>query len=86
MKKVILGLLITFSITLTSCEKESLYQDEIDSCTCGTIANDGITNGCYWLEIRNDCSGNKKKFCFDQDVWMNNYPGDRFCVQGVDAW
>ncbi len=61
------------------------------NCNCGTIANDGIdTNpdgsSCYWLEIRSECSGNKKKFCFDQDVWMNNYVGSNFCVTNQPGW
>jgi len=55
-------------------------------CNCGVIANDGITDNCYWLEIRNNCSGNKKQFCFDQDVWMSNYTGGNFCVLGVQPW
>jgi hypothetical protein len=55
-------------------------------CSCGTISNDGIDNGCYWLEIRNVCSGNKKTFCFDQDIWMSNYVGDYFCVTNQPSW
>lgn len=66
---------------LASCKKE-----EQKPCNCGTIANDGIDNGCYWLEIRNDCSGNLKKFCFDQDVWQSNYVGDPFCVTNEPSW
>ena len=62
-----------------SCKKD-------EPCNCGTIANDGIDGTCYWLEIRNDCSGNKKKFCFDQDVWMNNQVGDNFCVTNQGEW
>ena len=61
------------------CNKDesiTLTQD----CTCGVIANDGITGNCYWLEIRNDCTNNKKKFCFDQDIWFSSFVGDRFCV------
>ena len=59
-------------LVLIGCEKQD--------CSCGVIANDGIDNGCYWLEIRNDCSQNKKKFCFDNDVWNDAYVGDNFCV------
>ena len=67
---------------LTSCSKED--DDAINkNCNCGTIANDGIdTNpdgtSCYWLEIRSECSGNKKKFCFfrfDQRVCNNFLAG-----------
>lgn len=51
-------------------------------CNCGVIANDGIDNNptCYWLEVRNECSGNKKKFCFDQDIWLNSAVGTRICI------
>lgn len=55
-------------------------------CNCGTIANDGIDPGCFWLQIRNECSGNKKKFCFDEDIWMNAHPGERFCVTNSSGW
>lgn len=78
MKKVFNILFL--SIALMSCNKET------EQCNCGTIANDGIDNSCYWLEIRNDCSGNKKKFCFDQDVWMNAYVGSNFCVTNESEW
>ena len=69
--------------TLTSCKKEDIT---CNPTTCGVIANDGITDGCYWLEIKNDCSGNKKKFCFDENVWMSAYVGTNFCVTGVQPW
>jgi hypothetical protein len=78
MKKLIM--ITVLAIGLTSCEKET------QQCNCGTIANDGITGNCYWLEIRNDCSGNKKTFCFDQDVWMNAYVGSHFCVTNQTEW
>ena len=81
MKKIFFGALALVSIGLSGCEKEC-------SSTCGTIANDGIdsSTNCYWLEIRNECSGNKKKFCFDQDIWMESYVGEHFCVSGVTPW
>lgn len=57
-------------------------------CSCGIITNDGIDSmtNCYWLEIKNDCSGNYKRFCFSYDVWFNNYVGDHFCVTNVSSW
>ena len=82
MKKLIIAIAL-FSATLTSCKKEDIT---CEPTSCGAIVNDGITNGCYWLEIENDCSGNKKKFCFDQDIWTNNFVGDRFCVTNVTSW
>ena len=80
MKKSILAFALLISIV--ACKK-----DENKPCNCGTIANDGIDlNGCHWLEIRNSCSGNKKKFCFDEDVWMKAYVGESFCVTNEPQW
>jgi hypothetical protein len=86
MKKVLFTVLSVLFIFLSSCKKEE--PESTEQCNCGVIANDGIDSAtnCYWLEIRNECSGNKKKFCFDQDVWTNNYVGDRFCVSNVTSW
>lgn len=58
------------------------------NCSCGYITSDGIDSqtNCYWLEIENDCSGNRKKFCFDYNIWFNNYVGDHFCVTNVSSW
>lgn len=80
MKKLIM--IVILSIGLVSCNKEETQQQ----CNCGVITNDGINGSCYWLEIRNDCSGNKKTFCFDQSVWMNAYVGDNFCVTNQTQW
>lgn len=69
------------TIILSSCSKD-------ETCNCGTISDDGIdiATNCYWLEIRNTCSGNKKKFCFDRDVWMNNQVGSDMCVNNEPNW
>ncbi|MDG1950070.1 MAG: hypothetical protein P8J32_04640 [bacterium] len=77
MKKILLLLLLC--VGMVGCQKEK-------DCNCGIIANDGITDGCYWLEVRSDCSGNIKRFCFDEDVWFNNYVGDPFCVTNQPGW
>lgn len=79
MKKLMM--IIMLAIGLVSCNKE-----EDKQCNCGTIANDGITGTCYWLEITNDCTGNKKTFCFDQNVWMDAYVGSNFCVSNQGQW
>ena len=76
-------LLIILSILALGCSDEVPSKS---SCNCGTIANDGIDGDCYWLEIRNDCSGNKKKFCFDQDIWMSSYVDTNFCVTNSGSW
>tara|TARA_R110000868_G_scaffold69854_5_gene205850 strand:- start:8 stop:247 length:240 start_codon:yes stop_codon:yes gene_type:complete len=79
MKKVLV--IMALAIGLVSCEKE-----EDKPCNCGTILNDGINGSCYWLEIKNDCSGNRKTFCFDQSVWTSAYVGSNFCVTNQTQW
>ena len=86
MKKFLL-ILIGLCI-LSSCQKDEI---PCTSSNCGTIANDGIDinadgSFCYWLEIRSECTGEKKKFCFDEDVWMSNFVGDYFCVTNEPGW
>jgi hypothetical protein len=79
MKNYLLSFVCLSIIGLTGCEKEC-------TSTCGTIANDGIEGNCYWLEIRNSCSGNKQVFCVDQDIWWDSYVGEQFCVTNVSPW
>lgn len=76
MKKVLL--VFTIIASLLSCKKEE--------CNCGTITRDGIDGDCYWLEIENNCSGNKKTFCFDYNTWFEGNPGENFCVNNVTSW
>ena len=78
LKRILIPLFISF-YAFVSCEKKD--------CNCGIINNDGIDNNdCYWLEITSDCSENKKTFCFDENVWMDAYVGDHFCVTGQPGW
>jgi hypothetical protein len=79
MKKTLCIAGLASVLTLMGCEKEC-------TSTCGTIANDGIDGGCYWLEIRNSCSGNKKVFCVDEDIWWDSYVGDQFCITNTTPW
>lgn len=82
MKKIII--IAVLALGLMGCEKEEVG---LAPCSCGTVANDGIdTNGCHWLELRNHCSGNKKKFCVDADKWMTAYVGTDFCLTNVNGW
>ena len=74
----LLVIALTSTLLFSSCTKE-------EDCTCGEILNDGIDNGCYWLEIRNDCTGNRKQFCFDQSGWTDAFVGTDFCVTG-ETW
>lgn len=81
MKKSIL--ILAVALLFLGCNKEEICEPT----NCGIIVNDGIdANNCYWLEIQNNCSQNNKKFCFDENVWLNNYVGDSFCVTNEAAW
>ena len=81
MKKFIL--LFCLSFFILGCEKE-----EEDNCpsNCGTITDDEILTDCYSLSIQNECSNNIETYCFDYDVWMDNYVGGNLCVYNVDSW
>ena len=71
-------------IALTySCEKQEIGGVY---CNCGVITNDGIDGDCYWLDIRNDCSNNIKRFCFSPSDWMTAYVGTDFCVTNESGW
>lgn len=87
MKKTLL-LLTIFTTMLFSCKKEEESSLNQPLCNCGIITNDGIDtqSNCYWLEIQNNCSGNKAQFCFEYSVWMNNYVGNKMCVSNVSNW
>ena len=80
MKRVFLALALLVSIGIASCEKGEVAQQTQQDCHCGEITNDGIDNGCYWLQIRNDCSDNYKTFCFAYSDWLTGYVGTDFCV------
>jgi len=75
-------------IVLASCKKE---QEEDEQCNCGIITDDGTSTNfdgttCYWLEVRNNCTNNKKTWCFDYDVWFDGNLGEEFCVTNVTSW
>jgi hypothetical protein len=77
--------IIILLFVLAGCKDDS-PPNPSGKCNCGTIANDGISGSCFWLEIRNECSGNKKKFCIDQDVWITAHPGNDFCITNSNGW
>jgi len=62
-------------LAMAGCSKDELPSD----CMCGRITNDGINN-CYWIEIRNDCSGSVESFCLDRGDWMTAYVGSDICI------
>jgi hypothetical protein len=88
MKFIYFFLFISFLYGCKKEESESGSDSSSSGCNCGVITADGINSStdCHWLEIRNNCSGNKKTFCFDYDVWFDGNPGENFCVTNVTSW
>ena len=78
-KILLLALLVVMAAT--GCRKE-------EDCNCGTIVADGyeVDKDCYWLEIRNTCTQNVQRFCFDYDVWLANPVGGYFCINNIEQW
>lgn len=54
--------------------------------TCGLITDDGIEGECYWIDIRNECSDNIKRFCLAYGDWLNAHPGENFCITNTEPW
>ena len=77
MKTITIISLLILSISLFSCQKE---EDSVTTnCECGTIANDGNSTDSFWIEVRNNCTSNKKKFYMDEDLWMDAHIGEKRC-------
>ena len=72
------GVLLGFA----SCKKDDPKPSI--PCNCGLILSDDVTD--YSVIIRNDCSGNEKKFYLSQGDWMNAHPGNNFCITNVSSW
>jgi hypothetical protein len=79
MKKVlcVLGL---FIILLSSCSKEQLN----GPCNCGLVLSDDVSN--YSVVIRNNCSGNERRFYLLPGDWMNAFVGQNYCITNVSGW
>jgi hypothetical protein len=74
MKKIMIVLLTI--IALSSCKKDALK-----NCKCGVITDDAIENSNdFTLTIKNDCSGNTKKFYVTLNTWMDGVVGEPFCM------
>lgn len=95
MKKSILSVILLATL-FTSCQKEEIKPNSTtitptENCNCGTITNDDIVfdgagNMYYSLTIQNECSGNLGTYYFSQEVWMNAYIGEYFCITNVSSW
>lgn len=80
MKKILLILALAF----TGCQKETPQPPA--NCTCGIVMNEGIENDCYFVDVKNDCSGNVKRFCLNSNDWMNFHVNDPICMSNENAW
>jgi hypothetical protein len=78
MKKVFL----IIGISLIGCKKENPQPKQ--NCNCGLIESDNIQD--YSIVVRNDCSGNSKKFYLTEGDYMNAYPGNKQCFSDVASW
>jgi hypothetical protein len=77
MKKLIIGLAIILSIT--SCQK-----DPAKMCNCGLVLSDNAFD--YSVVIKNNCSGNSKRFYLQAGDWMNAFVGSDYCITNVTGW
>ena len=75
MKNIIIALALILSFT--SCEKD-------EPCNCGLIISDEVSD--YSVIIRNDCSGNEKKWVLSPGDWMTAYVGSDYCITNTDSW
>jgi len=80
MKRVIL--LAAVVLGMMSCTKENPTSD----CNCGIITDDGIDGNCYYVVIRNNCSGNERTFCLSSSDWFTAFVGTNYCITNVSSW
>ena len=70
--------LLVISLLLVGCKKEET------NCHCGLIVEENIND--KLKDIRNDCTGNTKKFYFTSGDWSNHYPGENICLTNQSKW
>ena len=79
MKKITL-IIVASIFFLAGCQKDK-------RCNCGEIVRMGITNtNCYYMVIKNSCSGNEKRFCYDEQIWSKYKVGEQKCVPLFETW
>ncbi len=77
MKKVLVVLLV--AITMSSCnEEESL------DCSCGLVVSDRVDD--YSIVVRNECSGNEKRWVLNPGDWFNAHVGEPYCITNATSW
>lgn len=72
---------VLVALAFMSCEKEEFTPS---TCNCGLVLSDDVTD--YSVVIRNECSGNAKKFWLQPGDWMNAYVGSNYCITNIDSW
>jgi len=78
-KTIIVGLsAIAVALAMSSCKKENQV------CNCGLVLSDRVSD--YSVVIRNDCSGNEKRFYLEPGDWMSAYVGTEYCITNVTSW
>ena len=83
MKKVLLVLVLV--LATLSCQKEEIKpSNQFCESTCGLIVSDNVQD--YSIVIRNECSGNEKRFYLTQGDWMNAYVGSNQCMSNTTSW
>ena len=80
MNKIIISIGIIF---LLSCEKDN-NESVQEQCNCGLVLSDNVSD--YSVIIRNNCSGNEKKFYLQEGDWMNAYAGSEYCITNIKSW
>ena len=76
MRKAIL--IIIMSIFLTNCES---FEDD---CSCGLIESDRVTD--YSIVVRNDCTGNVKRWYLTRGDWLGAHVGTDYCITNSTGW
>ena len=75
MKKTLF--LATLVVMFASCKKD-------EPCNCGLVVSDNVSD--YSVVIRNNCSGNEKKFVLQAGDWINAHVGSDYCITNVSSW
>ncbi len=83
MRKLLVALAIVVT-TFSSCGEGEVFGCEPN---CGFIEDDGIDGANnYWVTIKNDCTGNVKKWYLSPGDWYNAHPGSDYCITNTDGW
>jgi nitrous oxide reductase accessory protein NosL len=79
MKKAFTLTALAITLIIAGCDKESTKP-----CNCGLILSDRASD--YSIVIRNECTGNEKRFYLQPGDWYNAYVGTNFCISNSGKW